>query len=424
MKELTLKNKGQALFFKNPKRNSNIRLASGETMCKSRRLITLFIFCLLMGSISSCALPSPVAQLFYTKTPSRSPTPTTTATPTATDPPSATPLPPLTLEPCPYTDMCPDAISDYSLVPGDIQLGVVYSVDVPYNQQVSFYTAWIAKDYAILAQNVEHIQFFISIDGQKYWDDSYMAEPEPYVFSDEPGTEYAAQWVGVVLSDWKVGQPHQIRIGFTITEEISDGWDTYASGSVIEHVYTVNPILPSLKTSTVTQTPAMSTPTATLTQELSGNFSSVKIVSHESIPPAGLELWLEFQMTPGDILAGSQIETALNNGLIELVMPDGETKTIDQVPHSPLESELSSDIWLPEGIGIQMSPAPAGMLPLNGMSFENYNDLPNGPQIRIHLEALTGLSVAGQYQISWKSGDLISNVLVFNWDGVKITIVE
>ena len=391
-------------------------------MCKKRRIIILFIFSLLIGSISACTLPSTVAQFFNTKTPSQTPTPTTTATPTATDTPSATPLPPLTLDPCPYTDMCPDAVADYELVPGDITPGVVYSVEVIYDRPVSFYTAWIAKDYNILSNNVEHIQFFIKIDGQKYWDDSFMAEPEPYVFRDEPDTEYAAQWVGVVLTDWKVGQPHQIRIGFTITEEINDGWSTYASGTVIEHVYAVNPIMAALETSTVTQMPAMSTPTATLTQEFSGSLSSVKIVSHESILPAGLELWLEFQINTGEVLAGSQIETTLNNGVIELVLPGGETKTIAQVPHSPLESEVSSDIWLPEGTGIQMSPAPAGMLPLNGMSFENYNDFPNGPQIRIHLEALTGLSVAGKYQISWKSGGLVSNVLVFNWDGAKISI--
>lgn len=388
-------------------------------MCKSRILITLFIVCLLMGFNVSCALTSPVAQLIATKTSSITPTPTSTITPTST------PLPPLTLEPCPYTDMCLDAVPIYDLVPNNIELGVVYSLEVPYDQPVSFYTAWIAKDYTILAQNVENMQFFITIDGLKTWDDSFMAEPEPYVFKDEPDAEYASQWAGVVLSDWKVGQPHQIRIGYTITEEINDGWKTYASGTVIEEVYSVNPIIPPLETSTPTQIPAMSTATATPTQEFSNtNISSVRIVSHEFIPPAGLELWLEFQMTPGDILAGSQIETALNNGSIELVLPGGETKTIDQVPHSPLESELSSDIWLPEGTAIQMSQPPAGMLPLNGMSFENYNELPAGPQIRIHLEALTDLSVAGQYKISWKSGDLISNVLVFNWDGAKISIIE
>jgi hypothetical protein len=322
-------------------------------------------------------------------------------------------------------DMCLDAVPIYDLVPNNIELGVVYSLEVPYDQPVSFYTAWIAKDYTILAQNVEHMQFFITIDGQKSWDDSFMAEPEPYVFKDEPDTEYASQWAGVVLSGWKIGQPHQIRIGYTFTEEINDGWKTYASGTVIEEVYAVNPINPLVETSTLTPIPAISTATATPTQEVSStNISSVRIVSHEFIPPAGLELWLEFQIVPGDVLPGSQIETALNNGSIELVMPGGETKTIDRVPHSPLESELSRDIWLLEGTAIRSSPPPAGMLPLNGMSFENFNEFPAGPQIRIHLEALTGLSVAGQYKISWKSGDSISNVLVFNWDGAKISIIE
>jgi len=169
-------------------------------------------------------------------------------------------------------------------------------------------------------------------------------------------------------------------------------------------------------------------PTATLipptpTNESSGTLISlVKIVNHESMPPAGQQLWLEFAFNPGDILPGSQIEAILNNGTLELVMPGGENKSLAQVPHSPTEDELSTDIWLPEGTGIQSSPPPAGSLPLNGRSFENYADSPNGPQIRIAVENLSDLTATGQYQITWQSGDLRSNSLVFDWNGKEITI--
>jgi len=169
-------------------------------------------------------------------------------------------------------------------------------------------------------------------------------------------------------------------------------------------------------------------PTATLipptpTQESSGTLISlVKIVNHESMPPAGQQLWLEFAFNPGDILPGSQIEATLNNGTLELVMPGGEKKSLAQVPHSPTVDELSTDIWLPEGTGIQSSPPPAGTLPLNGMSFENYADSPNGPQIRIAVENLSDLTATGQYQITWQSGDLRSNSLIFDWNGKEITV--
>ena len=152
--------------------------------------------------------------------------------------------------------------------------------------------------------------------------------------------------------------------------------------------------------------------------------STVRIVSHENPASSRLELWLEFAFEPGDTLLGSQIETDLNNGSLELTLPSGEKKTFKQVPHSPTDSEITSDVWLPEGTGIRTSPPPAGALPLNGFLFENYSNSPNGPQIRIPLEKISDISVIGEYQVAWKSGNLISNTLIFEWDGEKITVHE
>lgn len=181
-------------------------------------------------------------------------------------------------------------------------------------------------------------------------------------------------------------------------------------------------LIPPTATYTVNPPTTTSIP-PTQTMESSGTLISlVKIVNHESMPPAGQQLWLEFAFNPGDILSGSQIEAILNNGMLELVLPGGEKKSLAQVPHSPTENELSTDIWLPEGTGIQSSPPPTGTLPLNGMSFENYADKPNGPQIRIAIENLSDLTTTGQYQITWQSGDLQSNSLVFDWNGKEITV--
>lgn len=143
--------------------------------------------------------------------------------------PTATPLAPLTIAPCRYLEDCPGAIGIYDLLTGDVNAGVEYSVDIPYDHPVMFLTGWITTDYTILAQNMKKIQFFLMIDGSDSWDDSYMGIPEAYYYPNDP-TFYASQGTGVVLSGWKVGEPHQIRIGFTINEQINDGWNTYSGG--------------------------------------------------------------------------------------------------------------------------------------------------------------------------------------------------
>jgi Tol biopolymer transport system component len=170
-----------------------------------------------------------------------------------------------------------------------------------------------------------------------------------------------------------------------------------------------------------------SAPQATIslipTQEaIPSSTSLVRIVSNNSPASSRLELWLEFAFAPGDTLPGSQIESELNNGILELTLPGGEKKTFEQVPHSLTDSEITSDLLLPQGIGTQGSPPPAGALPLNGFLFENYSNSPNGPQIRIPLEKISDISVIGEYQIAWKSGNLISNTVTFEWDGTGITV--
>jgi hypothetical protein len=170
--------------------------------------------------------------------------------------------------------------------------------------------------------------------------------------------------------------------------EISTSSGTVSSGT--EPVVTVEP------SSTATETPITLTPTHEATVPV-----TVKIVSHENPASSRLELWLEFAFMPGDILPGSQIESDLNNGSLELTLPGGEKKTYERVP-SPTDSEI----------------------PLNGMSFENYNDSPSGPGIRIPIENISDVSAKGEYQVSWHSDNLRSNTVTFEWDGEKITVHE
>ena len=171
--------------------------------------------------------------------------------------------------------------------------------------------------------------------------------------------------------------------------EISTSSGTVSSGT--EPVVTVEP------SSTATETPITFPPTHEATVPV-----TVRIVSNKNPASSSLELWLEFAFMPGDILPGSQIEFDLNNGSLELMLPGGEKKTYPQAPHSPSDSEITSDVWLPEGTGIRTSPPPTGALPLNGFLFENYSNSPNGPQIRIPLEKISDISVIGEYHVVWE----------------------
>ena len=204
-------------------------------MHNSRRLFFLATLSLIAVFIIACVLPSPIATLFTTKTP------TSTVTPTITPSPTATPMPPLTVEPCPHATPCYNAIGIYDLVPEDIQSGVEYNVDVPYDQAVSFHAGWLAQNDGIVVQNMKNMVNFMEIDGVNYFQGGFLGTPMKYSIENDP-FEYFSIWEGVVLSGWQIGQPHRVRIGFTTTKQITDGVNVYPSGYVVEYIYNVNPI--------------------------------------------------------------------------------------------------------------------------------------------------------------------------------------
>jgi len=210
-------------------------------------VILIFIIMLTIA----CVLPAPVARLFA------SATPTSTATPERTPTPSATPLPPLSIAPCPRGFDCPDAIGIYDLAQ-DIKSGVEATVEVPYDQPISFHAGWIAFDEGIARQNASKMDPFVEIDGVNYWQDAYMGDVQPYTDENDPSKIYASAWEGVVLSGWRISESHLVRIGFTFNEQITDGWDVYPKGYTVEFIYRVYPVMRP----TETPTPE---PTATLT---------------------------------------------------------------------------------------------------------------------------------------------------------------
>jgi TolB protein len=161
-----------------------------------------------------------------------------------------------------------------------------------------------------------------------------------------------------------------------------------------------------------------------LAPQVSSTVPQIRILGVTNPLTSKLELYLEFGFDQGSSLSGTEIERYLNEGVLEITTPDGKNKTFKKIPSSPTDSEISNNIWLPEGIAVNMSPAPAGSLPLHGIIFENYNELPGGPQIRLPLQENDVVSGTGVYQISWQSGNLRSNILKFEWNGAGLIIQE
>lgn len=166
-------------------------------------------------------------------------------------------------------------------------------------------------------------------------------------------------------------------------------------------------------TATLTATSTLAPPTSTSAPPL----KPVRITSHKSSPSSPEELWLEFVIRPQNTLIGSQIENYLSEGILEVVLPNDEKKIFEQMPAPPSEGK---EVWLPTGVAIKAQP---GDSLLGGSLFQNLTDSPVGPQIRIPLEKLLNGSAKGQYKISWKSGNLLSDRTIFDWDGKVISAV-
>ena len=170
---------------------------------------------------------------------------------------------------------------------------------------------------------------------------------------------------------------------------------TFPSGTLaaISTALPTSTIVPPTDIPTVM--PVESTPTLENSQTI---IVSVAIVS-PSIPGSPTQdLYLEFLFNPGDVLPGTQIDVELSSGMLELTLPGGEKKSYPGIP------------------------ADTGGMPFSSQSFENYSDKPSGPALRIPIETIPDISATGEYQISWHSENFQSNILVFDWDGEKITV--
>lgn len=214
-----------------------------------------------VSSLIASETPTSTATPSSTPTPTYTPTHTFTPTHTSTSTPTPTPELQLNLRSCANTSACDGIIEVRDYIDTEaIYYGRKYAAEVPYNQTVSFYTSWVAKDETLLDIGKEHIQFFLEIDGNSYLKESFI-NTAPYT-SDEDNESYPSYFLWVKINGWKVGEDHDIRLGFLVDKVISDGWEDYYPGTTYDLNYRISPVLPP--TATPTSTPT-STPTQTAT---------------------------------------------------------------------------------------------------------------------------------------------------------------
>jgi hypothetical protein len=153
---------------------------------------------------------------------------TATNTPTIT----ATPLPPLDLSRCPIRSACPtipDLISFSES--GQINSGTESSIQFQYDEPVRVSLAWTASDLKKLEENMSQITFFFKIDGVPY-DDPTMFQYGYILDAQGNATTTPGYFMGVILSNWKLGIPHTIDYGYIIHSQLNNGLKDYQPQTV------------------------------------------------------------------------------------------------------------------------------------------------------------------------------------------------
>jgi Predicted solute binding protein len=221
-------------------------------MAKKIRWSAIVLILFIAIILSACDFnPKAITSLFA------SPTPTNTATPTSTSTPTATPLPPLMLSGCPLNGECPDAVNISKFSEDGVKPNIPVSINVPYDVPIFYGFGWVAADQDTLETNLRQIKFFFRLDGIRY--DTPSMFNYGYAYDSEGNlTNNPGYWFGVVLTGWKIGEPHTIEYGYTINNAINDGWQDYSPQIVTYTVHTAPIFIPTATltpTETLTPTP-------------------------------------------------------------------------------------------------------------------------------------------------------------------------
>ena len=211
-------------------------------MNKVTRLGNIFVLLTVVLFLLGCSIIPKSLEKMKEINPFSEPTMTSTLTPlptsTATLAPTATQKPFLTMKPCTDKIECDGAemISNFAAPDEDFEGDI--EVEIPYDQSVFVFSAWYAMDEDYLAENMKHINWFLTIDGEDYFEQDW---PKSDTLSDSSG-EYPGTTLGVALSGWRINEPHTVEIGFTVDDEIFDGWETFDAGYTASTTWVVTPV--------------------------------------------------------------------------------------------------------------------------------------------------------------------------------------
>lgn len=160
--------------------------------------------------------------------PGSAPSPAATEVPTAT---SGLPVP-LVIEPANPTSTTYPTLQE--LIPNWIGSMVpasqTWSVSVSRNQPVLVFMGWCATTPDILAFNLEHITYKLTVDGQP------VDVNGLYKWDSQEPDRVCQTWVGLVRY-WP-GTRHTIVATMTMDWALNDGWDDYLAGDYTD-VYNI-----------------------------------------------------------------------------------------------------------------------------------------------------------------------------------------
>jgi hypothetical protein len=217
-------------------------------MQKNSKLFTSAILVSLLIFTLACSL-SPANLKTKLFKPTATNTSTSTPIPTKTLLPTKTPVSPLSLKGCVYQEDCPSAIDLSELLTSDPRTDSEMTVHFSLDKSAWLVTGWIAKDEATLTENLKHIHWIFEVDGQDYFNSGWE---ESGVVPDQENSSisYPGKWFGVEMTGWKVGESHQVRIGYQFTEGFNDGWQDHPAG--YSEIFTYNVFADAAPTATPT----------------------------------------------------------------------------------------------------------------------------------------------------------------------------
>ncbi len=112
------------------------------------------------------------------------------------------------------------------------------------NKAVLIGPGWCAATEQILASNLAHFSFSITVDGQRVPPRVIQSVTRSETAVLEAGateTPMYCTYYGLVAYDWPVGT-HKVVVSLMWDQDIHDGWNSYRSGTYInEYTVTVTP---------------------------------------------------------------------------------------------------------------------------------------------------------------------------------------